>query len=138
MIRIVLDGEPRGKGRPRFVRATGRTYTPEDTRSYEDRLRWAAQIEMRNATPLREALSVRVTARCPIPKSLNKKQREAVACGQKWPVTKPDADNIAKMLDALNRIVWDDDAQIVDLRVLKVYSEKPQLEIEIWTLTELF
>lgn len=138
MIRIILDGEPRGKGRPRFVRATGRTYTPEDTRSYEDRLRWAAQIEMSGRPLLFDALSVRVTARCAIPVSTPKKRRQDIALGRCWPTKKPDADNVAKMLDALNKIVWADDAQIIDLRVLKAYSEKPNLEIEVWTLTELF
>ena len=35
MIRIIVDGPPIGKGRPRFIRATGRAYTPVKTVNYE-------------------------------------------------------------------------------------------------------
>ena len=51
MIRIVMAGEPIGKGRPRFSRATGTVYTPEKTARYEERLAWAAQ---RTSFPLTE------------------------------------------------------------------------------------
>jgi Holliday junction resolvase RusA-like endonuclease len=48
------------------------------------------------------------------------------------PVKKPDLDNIAKIcLDALNKLAFDDDSQIVALRVEKHYSEEPRVEIEI-------
>lgn len=33
---FTIPGEPCGKGRPRFVRQTGRTYTPEKTARYEN------------------------------------------------------------------------------------------------------
>ena len=48
---LILDGPPHGKGRPRFSRATGHTYTPEKTARFEERLAWAAQSVM-NRTPL--------------------------------------------------------------------------------------
>lgn len=39
---------------------------------------------------------------------------------------KPDADNIAKLiLDALNRVAWEDDAAVVDLRVKKRHAPEP-------------
>ena len=138
MIRIVLAGEPKGKGRPRFVRATGRTYTPEATRSYESELRWVGQIEMGQHPPLEGQLSVTVTARMGIPKSMPKKKIVAALEGRLRPTRKPDVDNVAKCLDALNKIVWNDDAQIVVVRVVKVYSEKPELEITVEELTDLF
>jgi Holliday junction resolvase RusA-like endonuclease len=138
MIRIVLPGQPKGKGRPRFSRASGRTYTPEETRSYEGQLRWVATLEMRGAAPLLGALTVMVVARMSIPTSFSKKKRADALSGELRPTTKPDWDNIAKMLDGLNKIVWNDDAQIADGRLIKLYSETPSLEICVSELTEVF
>jgi hypothetical protein len=62
----------------------------------------------------------------------------AAAIGQEHrPTTKPDADNVAKLLDALNKIVWADDAQIVALHVFKHYSDRPRIEIAITPLNVL-
>ena len=48
------------------------------------------------------------------------------------PSGKPDWDNIAKNLDALTGIVWYDDTQIVDGRVLKmIVSDEPKLVVEV-------
>ena len=64
--------------------------------------------------------------------------RRAAAIGQEHrPTTKPDADNVAKLLDALNKIVWADDAQIVALHIFKHYSDRPRIEISITPLSVL-
>ena len=50
--------------------------------------------------------------------------------GGAFPVRKPDADNIAKIiLDALNGTAYHDDAQIVQLSVRKQYAEKNSVEV---------
>ena len=150
MIRIVLAGEPRGKGRPRFLKnpiqrttAGGKAWSQhaipdKATLSYESQVRWAAQIEMGPRAPLAGALIVRVVARVSIPKSFSKKDRAAAIEGRKRPITKPDWDNFGKIVDSLNKIVWNDDSQVVDGRVIKLYSEKPELEITVEELTDLF
>ena len=46
MIEIILAGVPVGKGRPRFVKSTGRAFTPEKTVRFEDRLSIVAQEAM--------------------------------------------------------------------------------------------
>ena len=52
--------------------------------------------------------------------------------GSALPTSTPDADNIGKLVgDALNEIVWKDNAQIVDLRVIKRYSDSPALRVEV-------
>ena len=126
-----MDGQPVGKGRPRFSRATGTVYTPEKTARYEERLAWAAQSVMAGRPLLTGALEVTVRAFMEIPKSKPKKFREAAFAGRIRPVSKPDGDNIAKMLDAMNRVVWVDDSQIADLIVQKRYSDRPRLEIYV-------
>jgi len=46
-----------------------------------------------------------------------------------------DCDNIAKnVLDALNGVLWKDDAQVADLRVRKVYTDSPRTEITVWEI----
>jgi Holliday junction resolvase RusA-like endonuclease len=70
-------------------------------------------------------------ARLPVPKSWSQKKQAAALCGSLLPTSKPDGDNYAKMLDALNHIAWIDDAQIVDLRVRKFYSARPGMRIEV-------
>lgn len=125
MIEIYLAGAPIGKGRPRFVKATGRAYTPERTARFEDRLALAAQAAMAGRPLLEGPLAVEVEIRMPIPTSKPKKWKADAAAGSVRPTTKPDADNFAKMLDACNLIVWSDDSQVVDLHVTKHYSEAP-------------
>lgn len=124
-IEITLLGPPLAKGRPRFVKATGRTYTPERTLNYESRLAHAAADVMAERPLLEGPLSVEVLIRMPIPESKPRKWKEAALAGSVYPTKKPDVDNFAKMLDALNLIVWSDDSQIVELRVVKTYSDKP-------------
>ena len=126
-----MDGQPVGKGRPRFSRKSGTVYTPEKTARYEERLAWTAQSVMEGHPLLTGALQVDIEAHMEIPKCKTKAFRAAALVGNIKPTTKPDPDNIAKMLDALNRVVWVDDSQIFLLTVHKQYSDRPHLRISI-------
>lgn len=128
---IRLSGEPKGKGRPRFSRGTGMAFTPAATRKYEAALRFAAQEAMGDAQPLTEALTVTVTAALPIATSWSKVKQQRARDGLIRPTKRPDVDNFAKTLDGLNEVVFRDDSQIVELTVRKVYSDKPELRIEV-------
>lgn len=128
---IELAGEPKGKGRPRFVRSTGHAYTPAQTRSYESMLRLAAQEAMAGRIPIDGPVEVEVLACMPIPVSWSKRKRSDAIAGTVKPTSRPDVDNLVKMLDAFNEVVWRDDKQVVWCRVAKVYSEKPRLRIDV-------
>lgn len=130
-VQVVLAGEPRGAGRPRFARATGRAYTPANTRSYQSDLKYAAQEAMQNEPPLEGPLTVVVVAIFPVPSSWSAKKRTAALSGSIWPTVKPDADNVLKQLDSFNEIVFRDDKQIVDARIVKRYGDRPRLIIEV-------
>ncbi len=131
---ITMAGEPAGKGRPRFARATGRAYTPAKTRDYEAGLRYAAERVMAGKPPLTGPVVVDVVAGMPVPQSWSRKKQAQALAGIIRPTTRPDWENIGKMLDALNEIVWRDDAQVVDGRVRKVYREAPSLSIKVTPL----
>lgn len=128
---VELSGPPQGKGRPRFLRKSGTAYTPAKTRSYEESLGWAAREAMRGHAPFEDAVSVVIIASCAIPKSFSRSKRAAALLGALRPTVKPDADNLAKCMDALNKIVWRDDAQAVEVRITKRYSDKPSLRFEV-------
>jgi Holliday junction resolvase RusA-like endonuclease len=63
----------------------------------------------------------------PIPPSWTKKRQAAALAGVEWPTGRPDSDNLAKgVLDALNGILWGDDAAVVELTVSKRYCTRPR------------
>jgi Holliday junction resolvase RusA-like endonuclease len=130
-VRIRLDGDPVGKGRPRFVRKTGHAYTPEKTRAYEERLSAQAAIAMLGRKPFEGPVECYLHVFVAAPKSWSeKKRREAV--GKSLPVpSKPDIDNYFKMLDALNGIVWNDDSQIVQGSFTKSYTLHPGIVVTV-------
>lgn len=129
---IRLPGEPVGKGRPRFVRSTGRTYTPTKTRDYESALRAAGQMAMGNRPPFDCALDVQIVANMSIPASASKSVQLRSLSGELRPTKRPDADNLAKpALDALNGVVWRDDCIIVNLTVRKQYDPQPGLIVYV-------
>lgn len=135
MIEIVLLGAPRGKERPRLTKS-GHVYTPEKTRDYEAALRYAAMQAMVGKQPLTGALTLDMLVFRPIPASWSKKRQEAARSGAERPTSKPDFDNYAKTVDALNLVVWVDDGQVVDGRVRKFYSDKPGIKITVYPTPE--
>lgn len=123
---IRIPGPPHGKARPRFVRATGRTYTDAATVAAEERVlqAWRDAGEPRwHDAPL----SVSLIGYYARPGShflgngeYSKAGREASFC-----LKKPDLDNVVKLqLDALNDHAFDDDCQVVELSLRKFWAPK--------------
>jgi Holliday junction resolvase RusA-like endonuclease len=124
-IRFEIPGDAVAKGRPRATTIGGkaRLYTPAKTERYESRVAVFAQQAMAGRLPLDEALSVRIVATLAIPASWSKRRRQAALAGEVYPVSRPDADNIAKAVtDGANGIAYVDDSRIVSLQVSKVYG----------------
>jgi len=66
----------------------------------------------------------------PMLKKFSKKKLAEAEEGTLRLVTKPDVDNYVKGIkDALNKVIWNDDSQVVDLTVSKFYSESPRVEV---------
>lgn len=135
-VAFTILGEPLGKGRPRFSTAGGfaRAITPERTVNYETLVKMEYQAQCGGYMfDHSDALGMRITAFKPIPKSTSKRKRVLMEERLMRPAKKPDWDNIGKIIcDALNKVAFHDDAQIVDGRVIKVYSDQPRVIVEIW------
>lgn len=135
-INFTVMGEPKGKGRPRFCRNTGHAITPKDTVNYETLVKMEyTQACGEQMFPDDAMLDMRIKAYYSIPKSASKKRHAAMLSGDIRPTKKPDMDNVIKIIaDALNKIAYRDDTQIVDCQVRKFYSKKPRVEVMIQTI----
>lgn len=128
MIEFTIPGEPKGKGRPRHER-NGHTYTPRDTKEYEEevRIRFRKAIrddeKLAKQFPLTGPVKVTIWAYFKIPKSITKKRLKQIRDGEDFPTKKPDIDNIEKIIeDALNGLAYKDDSQIVEVFKRKIWT----------------
>jgi len=132
MYQLIVYGEPKAKGRPRFARRGKfvHTYTDAQTVSKEGEIKMAFKSTGLPKIDPHDEIILHVRVFRPIPKSMSKKKRLLISYDGIRPTTKPDADNYLKLVcDALNGLAWHDDAQIVDERCEKLYSDQPRLEI---------
>jgi len=124
-MKITIYGKPKGKGRPRFYQ--GHAVTPKPTREYEQLIRsmWANKM-------LEGEIQVKIDIYYPLDSKANKAQKELMLANKIRPCKKPDIDNVIKIvLDALNGVAYNDDAQVTEVIANKYYSDKPRLEIEV-------
>ena len=131
-MRLVFEIEPIAQARPRAVRMSKgvRMYDPKKTADFKKQLHLLALAK--HVVPIKEALSVEIWFYRAVQKSISKKEHLRRTTGHVRPTVKPDTDNYIKStLDALNGILWRDDAQIVDLTAHKFYSDNPRIEIEL-------
>ncbi len=133
-ITFVVNGDPIGKHRHRSMvlpNGTIHNYNSKKNTDYEK----LVALEYKKQCPgiyFSNELSVYINAYFGIPKSWSKKKRELALEGILRPNTKPDCDNISKIvLDSLNKVAFDDDKQVTDLSVHKYYSDEPRVEVTI-------
>ena len=125
-VTFYVEGEARGKQRPRTVRKDGvtRTYTPKETKEYEQLVK-SAYLREAKGVFFDGPVSVTISVFVEPPKSASKaKKNEMLLLHEKvWPTKRPDLDNVAKSIcDALNNTAYKDDAQIVRLFVFRHYG----------------
>ena len=127
---VFIPGTPGAKGRPRFNRKTGRTWTPAKTVKYETYLKQAMALQMQDLglDPIDAPVKVVVVFYMPEPKTMAKKRK-----GRGLPHSKrPDLDNLLKaVLDAMNEVVVKDDSRIWWLVAEKHYAGGPGVEISV-------
>ena len=132
-----IPGPAVPQGRPRLTTINGhaRAYDPKKSRDYKAYIRQCVMEQGAPAEPITGALKLIVFEYRTIPQSWSKRKQQGASVNDIKPTTKPDWDNIGKAVsDALNGLVWKDDAQIVDANVQKLYDRDPCVVIEVTTL----
>jgi Holliday junction resolvase RusA-like endonuclease len=128
---IIIPGKPLGKQRPRVLR-TGIAYTPKETVTYETFVKMLYLEKYAGEKPFEGPVAMLISAFYQIPKSASKRRREAMARHHIPPTTKPDLDNIAKIImDALAGVAYEDDKQITSCSINKLYSDEPKVIVNI-------
>ena len=131
-VKFCVLGEPRAKQRPRATIRGGHAtvYTPKDTVSYENLVRYTYQQDV--GKRLCGAIEFKAIFYFPIPKSISKKQREKMLSEKEPHLKKSDLDNCIKCVtDAIQGVAFDDDKQIYKITAEKYYSDNPRVEIEL-------
>lgn len=134
-----LPGEPRAWERARARIARDRQgqqyinfYVGFEEMQLRNALGYCARAAMRSKAPTEQPVAVVIHAFMPIMKSWSMREQADARNGAKLHTSTPDADNIGKLVgDALNKLVWVDDSQIVDLRVIKRFSTQPATRVEV-------
>lgn len=133
MIKLTFDFPPVAQARPRATRyGSGiRLYDPPKVAQYKRNLAELCRLQYHDK-PLEGALSLEVTFFRPVQKSISKIEHARRVSGAHRPIVKPDLSNYLKSFeDALNGILWADDALIVHEGIDKYYSDYPRIEIEV-------
>jgi Holliday junction resolvase RusA-like endonuclease len=134
MIQFTVQGEAVAQGRPRFAHTKkGRTvtYDPIKSRNFKQYVKLVASQHAPKKL-IEGPILLEVDVYRSIPKSFSKKKTSEAIEGRIRPVTRPDADNFVKTIkDALSKVIWKDDSQVVSMIVHKWYSDSPRVEITI-------
>lgn len=136
-LKFTVPGAVQAKQSARFRNAGKfiQSYQPAKVINYAN---WVKQCFIQafpNHNPMiyeGKMLAIKTIAYFEIPQSKSKKFKELAREGKIRPIKRPDTDNIAKNIkDALNKIAFPDDSQIVTEIIEKFYSDIPGAEIFI-------
>jgi Holliday junction resolvase RusA-like endonuclease len=137
-IRFTVIGKPYGQKRPRAYRR-GKfigIYSPKENVEYADKIKQAILPLVKNKHGLiydNVPVVVCVNAYLKKPK-ITKKQQALNLARDKYPVKKPDGDNILKsILDGLTatKLVWTDDSYVIFMSIDKFYTDSEE-RVEVY------
>jgi Holliday junction resolvase RusA-like endonuclease len=145
-VTITLLGTPVPWSRHQGGRST-KPFTPAKQRNNAATLRMAAQEEMferlgdgvpespwrmRPKAPFSVPVRLDVLAELEIPKTWSKRKQSAALAGDVQPGKRPDLSNVIKQIeDALNGVVFTDDALVVEIAARKVYGLQPKIVVTV-------
>ena len=141
-VTITIPGEPFVKRAPRWGRvgkgdkARPMAFAHPETAKNERTVKQFAVEAMEAAgydKPFGGPVAVKIAAyRSKGLKSMSKRRREAALADEVRPTTRPDTDNHSKaVLDGINGVCFLDDAQVVAELIVKMYSDRPRIEVTI-------
>ena len=122
MIVFEVYGNPIPQKQTKFVRKTGIAYNP--SKKAQDQFQWQVK-PYAPSEPLTCPIVLDLTFFVPIPQSKSKVKKRLMANHTILPIHKPDIDNLAYLItNAMKKIFYEDDAQIIDMYLHKRYSER--------------
>ena len=127
-VKFTIPSAPVPKSRPRFNTNTGRAFTDDKTRIFENlvSLAYGARHYFDDSY-----IRIRMKFKFEIPKSYSNKKRKDALEGKIRP-TKADIDNYIKsVLDGLNKKAFKDDRYVYAVLAEKEYAEEACIEVTI-------
>jgi Holliday junction resolvase RusA-like endonuclease len=138
MITFTIPGKPYPQKRPRVTKFG--TFMPKENREAEKLIKacLAQAFPGKRLSPTQRPLRLSLLCAFAPAASWPQWKREAAIAGEIAHTMTPDGDNLAKTVkDALNRVIWQDDSQIVTTEVRKCWDEKPYTLVNIYPVNEL-
>lgn len=124
--KFILEGGPVAKQSMRLNTKIKSRYKDRRVETYEKYVRGIAELSMIGKEMLGKDVPCSVAIIVYVKRSEGDKRY--------YPITKPDLDNVSKgILDSLNKIVYYDDKQVVDLTVSRLFSTRDCVEVKIWS-----
>ncbi len=129
-VRFSVPGEAVQKDRPRFFKR--QIYTPLKTKAFQFQVGLYAAQAMQGRQPWQCPMELCVKFYRSPADSWSRRRRQAAIEQAVVPVSKPDIDNLAKaVMDALNGIVYLDDAQVYRLDALQLYGHESKTVVQV-------
>lgn len=127
---IKIYTKPIPKERPRFNTSTGRTYTPNKTKDFEEYIAFE-YLNQGGEYFSDRPIKLKLTFAFKVPKSYSKKKYEEALKGIVTP-SKVDIDNLVKCVqDGLNKVAYSDDRYIHTIEATKKFDVEDYIIIEI-------
>lgn len=137
--KFVVATDPRPKQRPRFNRVTKRVFTPAASHHYQNVIREMVVLSLAETHGFTAKDFPVYDVTIPLQLSLDfffelptrhpGQKQKSTYLGPRWVPKLSDVDNLAKaVMDGLNKILWEDDRQVVRLIVNKMYASRPVRE----------
>lgn len=131
---VEIPGEPTAWAR---ARSAGKMrFTPQKQAVAMDVIRFEAMRQFKGRPPITGPIRLTADFIYQWPRSWSAKKRQEP--GAQYKTSRPDIDNCMKLLsDALNEILWADDALIVEAIIRKRYGTIPSTKIVVDDLASL-
>ena len=138
-IDFVFPVEPTAVQSARFFRCGGgiRSYQPEKVTNFKRGIRISALNGLPpDFRPFDVPLKLEVDFVFAPLRSMRKRDLAKIAAGEiVWKPSRPDIDNLSKaMFDALNGVLWKDDALIIDYHARKIFGASEMIMLSAFPL----
>lgn len=145
VVTFTVPGVPVPQGSKSAFVVKGRAVVTESNRAklkpYRASVADAAAAAMNGGGLVTGPVRLQLVLHFPRPKSHYGRGSQAAVLRADAPAyvaTRPDAGKVARAIeDALTGIVWRDDSQVADLRVVKMYGDPPQALVSVELLVGL-